>query len=162
MNKTVFGPLMRWTAVIALLPGCRAKAPPPSVADLHFPVAVIFGKAGVVMFKDAQDLGTMRIGHLNGVISPPPLIDSHFSIYTLAKLGSTHGGLWLMAHPTGFTPVTFELERAPKSGIEAARELIRSQLDAQTWRQDLEYQRGVLAAQQTLSAMVATLRPDGG
>ena len=82
------------------------------------------------------------MGILNTVNGPPPLIDSHFVIYHLAKLASTHGGLWIMTHPTSGTPVTFELERAPESGIEAARALLRARLDDQTWRTDLAQKRG--------------------
>jgi hypothetical protein len=149
--------LMKWAALLALLSGCRSKPPPPplKVADLHFPVVVIFGKASVVKFASAEALGTMSIGSLNAVIGPPPLIDSTFTVYTLTKLGSTHNGLWLMANPTGVTPVTFELERAPKSGLEAARELMRLRLEEQTWRTDLDEKRRALAAEQTLAGMFA-------
>lgn len=149
---------MRWTALFALLTGCRAK--PPTVADLKFPVAVNYQRAAVVLFTDATDLSTMSLGQLNGISGPPPLIDSSFTIYTLKDLRSTHGSLWLMAHPTGLTPVTFNLERAPKSGIEAARELMRARLDEQTWRDDLVEKRKALAAEQTLAGMVAIVRGD--
>ena len=152
---------MRWTALCALLTGCRAKPPaPPTVADLHFPVVVIFGKSSVVGFSNANDLGTMAIASLNAVTGPPPLIDSRFAIYTLEKLGSTHNGLWLMAHPTGSTPVTFELQRAPQSGIATARAHLRARLDEQTWRDDLEKKRKALAAEQTLAGMLAIVRGD--
>lgn len=79
---------MKWTALFALPAGCRAK--PPTVADLRFPVAVIFGNSSVVAFEDAAALGTMLITHLNAVTGPPPLLDSEFAIYTITKLGSTH------------------------------------------------------------------------
>ena len=155
--------VMRWATLFALLAGCRSKPPPPpTIADLHFPVVVIFGTTSVVKFASAADLGTMVIASLNAVTGPPPLIDSSFANYTLEKLGSTHNGLWLMAHPTGSTPVTFELKRSPKSGIETARELIRARLDDQTWRDDLEEKRRALAAEQTLAGMFAIVRPDGG
>lgn len=150
---------MKWTALFALLAGCRAK--PPTVADLHFPVAVIFGNSSVVAFKDAAALGTMLIANLNAVTGPPPLLDSEFAIYTMTKLGSTHNGLWLMSHPTGSTPVKFELERAPKSGVEAARELLRLRLDAQNWRSDLEEQRRALNAERTLAGMVEVVNSPG-
>lgn len=61
--------IMKWTALFDLLAGCRAK--PPTVADLHFPVAVIFGNSSVVTFKDAAALGTMLIANLNAVTDPP-------------------------------------------------------------------------------------------
>jgi hypothetical protein len=155
--------VMKWAALLALLTGCRPKPtppPPPTVADLQFPVVVIFGKTSAVKFKDAADLGTMSMGSLNAVTGPPPLIDSSFAIYTLEKLGSTHGALWLMANPVGYTPVKFELARAPKSGIETARELMRLYLDDQTWRRDLEEMRRALAAERTLPGMFAIVRPE--
>ena len=112
----------------------------------------------MVLFKDATDLGTMRMGNLNTVTGPPPLIDSDFAVYTMAKLASAHNGLWLMTHPTSGTPVTFELERAPKTGIEAARDLMRPYLDQQTWRSDLEQKRRALAAEKTLPGMVSIVK----
>ena len=155
--------VMRWTILFVLLAGCRVQPPPPpSIADLHFPVAVIFGNASVVLFKDAGDLGIMQIGNLNTVTGPPSLIDSTFAIYSMVKLGSTHNGLWLMAHPTGPTPVTFELERASKTGIEAARELMKLRLDEQTWRTDIEQKRRALTAEQTLPGMVTIVQGGGG
>jgi hypothetical protein len=123
-------------------------------------VAVIFGISSVVAFQDAADLSVMRIGNLNSVNGPPPLIDSSFAIFTMTKLGSTHNGLWLMLHPTGGTPVTFELERAPNSGIDAARALLRARLDDQTWRHDLEQKRRALASEKTLAGMVAIVKGD--
>jgi len=154
--------VMKWAALLAFFTGCRARPlPPPTVADLHFPVAVIFGNASVVTFASAADLGTMQVGNLNTVTGPPPLIDSRFAVHTLAKLGSTHGVLWLMSHPTGATPVSFELQRAPESGIEVARGLLRLRLDAQTWRTDLDEKRRALAAEQTLAGMVEVVQGRG-
>jgi hypothetical protein len=153
------GQLLRWFIPFALLAGCqRTPVSPatsqPSVSDLQFPVAVIFGRASVVKFTDSADLGKMLVQNLISIDGPPALIDSHFAIYHLAKLRSTHNGLWLMANPTGITPVTFELQRDPESGIAAARTLLRSRLDDQTWRTDLEQQRHQLDSQQTLDAML--------
>ena len=152
----------KWAALLALFTGCRARPlPPPTVADLRFPVVVIYGKSSVVLFKDAADLGTMGISHLNNVTGPPPLIDSSFAVYRLAGLASTHGGLWLMAHPTGSTPVKFELQRAPASSIEVARGLLRQRLAEQAWRTDLEVKRRQLDAEQTLEGMLGIVQGRG-
>jgi hypothetical protein len=154
---------MRWIFQLALLAGCsRRPATPPAVADLRFPVVGIYGKSSGVLFPDATALGTARIADLNAVVGPPPLIDSGFAIYTLRELGSTHGGLWLMTHPTGSTPVSFKLERAPKSGIEIARELLRTRLNEQTWRSDLAQRREALAKEPTLAGLFAIVqgKPD--
>ncbi len=150
---------MRLAALLALLTGCRARPlPPPPVADLRFPVAVNYQRGAVVLYSDAAALGHMSIGQLHAVTGPPPLIDSSFAIYTLEKLASTRSVWWLLINPTGSTPVTFELKRAPESGLEAARALLRTRLDDQTWRDDLEEKRRALAAEQTLAGMVAIVR----
>jgi len=153
---------MKWTALFLLLVGCGPKpVPPPAAApqsipvtELHFPVIVFFGQTSVGTFKDADDLGTIYINQLTAVDGPPPLVDSQFNVYRLAKFRSTHGDLWLMAHPSGGTPVTFELQRAEPSGIEAARALMRQWLDQQTWRHDLDQSRRALASEKTFSGML--------
>jgi hypothetical protein len=159
----LFGRVLRWLLPCALFAGCQRAAPPPAparpaVADLHFPVAVIFGKATVVTFKDAEDLGSMWMGNFLSVDGPPPLIDSSFAIYRLSKLASTHSGLWMMVHPTGVTPVTFELEHAPESGIEPARALLLAYLDQRTSLSDLEQKRKKLASKKTLPEMLAIVQ----
>lgn len=153
--------IMNWAALLALFTGCREKpAPAPTLADVRFPAVVVFQRSSVALYPDAASLGTMSMGQLNAVTEPPPLIDSSFAIYTLTDLRSTHGGLWLMANPTGSTPVTFTLARAPKSGIDTARELMRGKLDEQTWRSDLEEKRRALATAQTLAEMIAIVRSE--
>jgi len=127
--------------------------PPPTVADLHFPVLVLFPNAYTVLFKDATDLHTMITGVVIALDQPPLLIDSRFNIRTLDYLKTIHGGLWLMMHPVGVTEVTFTLARAPKSGIDAAREAIRTQLDQLTLPADLEKTHAALAGQTTLKGM---------
>lgn len=154
--------VLRWAALLTLFAGCRSQPPPPpTVAELHFPVVVDFGTAGLRQSANADELSTMRLGYLYGRDGAPPLIDSAFSIYTLEKISSGHGGLWHMANPNATMKVTFELARAPKSGIEAAREIFRARLDSQTWRRDLEEKRRALAAENTLTGMFSILQPDG-
>jgi hypothetical protein len=149
---------MNLFALLAALAGCSRKLPPPppapTVADLHFPVVGLFPTAACLLYKNAADLGVMHMNLLMDYSSSPILIDSEFNIYTMEKLASTHGGLWLMAHPSGTTEVTFELKRAPKSGMEAARDTIRAQLDIQTWRDDLEKRRKKLVTETTLAGML--------
>jgi hypothetical protein len=64
-----------------------------------------------------------------------------------------------MAHPSGSTSVRFKLARAPKSGIETARALMRARLDEQTWRDDLAKSREALGREQTLAGMVTIADP---
>lgn len=150
---------MKILSLFALLTGC-SKPQPPKVADLHFPVAVLYSNGSNVTYTDAADLGVMRVGHVLATGDLPVLIDSDFKIYTLEKLQSTHGGLWLMANPVGNTEVTFDLKRAEKSGADAAREIFRTRLDQQTWRTDLGEKRKSLAGQTTLDGMLSALRAE--
>jgi hypothetical protein len=155
--------IMKFTALLAALTGCSHKPPPPppTVADLHFPVAVLYSTASSILYKDATDLGVIHMNLLIGSTQPPVLIDSDFNIYTMEKLASTHGGLWLMTHPSGSTEVTFELKRSPNSGLQAALDAMRAQLDTQTWRDDLDKKRKTLASQKTLTGMMDVLKdPD--
>ena len=146
---------MKIAALLAMLAGCSRKpALPPTVADLHFPVAVLFPSTTSLLYKDAADLGVMHTNLLTGPAGAPVLIDSDFKIYTMEKLSSVHGGLWLMAHPVGNTEVKFELQNAPASGLQAALDAMRAQLDKQDWRTDLEERRKSLAAQKTLPGML--------
>jgi hypothetical protein len=149
---------MTWTSLLALI-GCAPK--PATVADLTFPVVVIFGTTAAALYRDAADLGEMSIGHLNAQNGSPPLIDSSFVVYRLDKLASTHSSMWLMTHPTGTTSVTFELARAETSGIDAARRLLRARLDEQTWRDDLDDARRAIATGNDLAAMFAAVKGGG-
>jgi hypothetical protein len=140
-----------------LLAGC-SREPPPVVADLHFPVAVLFSNSSAIRYDNAADLGVMPVQLVINSKFPPILIDSQFNILTLQKLSSIHGGLWLMVHPSGNTEVTFDLKRAPKSGLDAARSAMRAQLDMQDWRTDLDQRRTTLATQTTLPGMLTLLQ----
>lgn len=102
----------------------------------------------------------MHTNYLTLNSEPPVLIDSDFKIYSLDHFQSVHGGLWLMAHPSGTTDVTFEL-KAQKFGREIARELFARQLEKQIWRDDLESRRKALAARQTLLEMADVVQGTG-
>jgi hypothetical protein len=145
-----------------LLAGCSPEPPPPTLTDLHFPVAVLYSNASTRLCKDASELGVMGVQLMINSNSPPVLIDSDFNIFTLEKLRSTHGDLWLMLHPSGDTEVAFDLKRAPKSGLDAARAAMRAELEIQTWRTDMEKRRKTIATQTTLSGMMEVLRDDEG
>lgn len=130
------------------------------MADLQFPVVVLYSTALTILYKDAVDLSVMSVQLVINSRTPPVLIDSKLDVFTLQKLRSTHNGLWLIAHPAGATEVTFELKPAPTSGLDAARSATRAQLNLQTWRTDLEQRRKNLAVQTSLPAMLELLRSD--
>ena len=87
----------------------------------------------------------------------PVLIDSQFKIYALERLRSTHNDMWLMAHPSGATEVTFEL-KPQRSGRETARELLTHQLEKQTWLTDLDERRQSLKVKRSLLEMAALVQ----
>jgi len=110
-------------ALCALIGGCKTQ-PPPTVETLEFPVLVLFEDSGVVRHDDAKDLRRMSVQRVTGSNTPPLLIDSNLDIYRLDGLASIHGGMWLMANPSGRTEVTFELIRVAHADAGEARRLI--------------------------------------
>lgn len=145
-------------AVLALASALAACGPKPSpkIDDLRFPVVVL--QSGTVVYENAADLQVMHVNRITlAPPEPPVLIDSDFRLYTLEHLRSTHGGLWLMAHPSGLTPVAFELKRAAHSGLEAAREAALRQLNSEAWRTDQSERSREISKQETLLGMVEIL-----
>ena len=100
----------------------------------------------------------MHTNSLNLNHQDPWLIDSNFSVFTMAKLRSVHNGFWLMANPIALTEVTFEL-KPQKSGRAEAQRLFVEQLRKQTWRQDQAARLQSLAQSQTLLEMEKAIRP---
>src|SRR5258707_14077218 len=101
--------------------------------------------------------------HTNYVVlseGTPVLIDSQFKIYALEGLRSTHNGMWLMAHPSSLTEVTFEL-KAERPGREAARELFTRHLGKKTWLTDLDERRHSFGGKQSLLEMAAVVQSQG-
>lgn len=109
--------------------GCRAKpAPAPvlTVADLNFPVVVVFERSGAYVHRSAEDLMTMSMQAVIMSNSPPHLIDNEFNLFRLDKLNSTKGTLaYMLSAGAGSTEVTFELARVPEKSDEQVRSLLR-------------------------------------
>lgn len=145
---------------LVLLVSCSEKETAPKIEALRFPVVMLFGNASTRVCKERAELTKMHTNYLTLNSELRVLIDSDFKIYSLDHFQSVHGGLWLMAHPSGATDVTFEL-KAQKSGREIARELFARQLEKQTWRDDLESRRKALAATQTLLEMADVVQGAG-
>src|SRR5688572_29571380 len=107
--------------------GCEHKSAPPAppkIADLKFPVMVIHNNTSIKIEENADELQQMHVNYASAPKTWPMLIDSEFNIYTMENLRSTKSGLWLMANPSGITPVAFDLKRAPESGLKPALDLI--------------------------------------
>jgi hypothetical protein len=146
-------------AAIVCLSLCTScsKESPPKIEGLQFPVVILFGNSATRVFKDHANLTMMHTNYVVLSEATPMLIDSQFKIYAVERLRSTHNDMWLMAHPSGLTEVTFEL-KAHRSGREAARELFTRQLEKQTWLVDLDERRHSLGAKQSLPEMVAVVQ----
>lgn len=137
-----------------LLVSCREKERAPAIEALRFPVVMLFEHSSMRVCKGQSELTNMHTNFLTLNNASPVLIDSEFKIYSLGHFQSVHGGLWLMAHPSGSTEVTFEL-KARKSGREVARDLFLQQLEKQTWRDDLDASRKALGSGKTLLEMAS-------
>jgi hypothetical protein len=110
-------------AMLAAIAGCAA-APAPTPADLAYPVLVLFEQGGGVRHDDAEDLSKMRVQRIMAAGDAVFLVDSRLDIYRLDKLESVHSGIWLMAHPSDFTEVRFDLQRVASADARMARKLI--------------------------------------
>ena len=154
---------MKFAALLPLalcalaLPACKKDEPAPKINALKFPVAVLFSNAATRFCEEPGELTKMHSNYITLNNAAPMAIDSQFKIYLLDGFRSTHGGLWLMANPSGATEVTFDL-KPQKSGRENARALFAQHLQKQTWRSDLAEEQKSLAGKQTLAEMVAVVR----
>ena len=154
---------MRWLGSIAagalavfFVGSCSRDKPAPKIEALHFPVVILFGNASIRLCKGPSELTRMHSNYLTLNDQTPVLVDSDFNVYSLDNFRAVHGGLWLMANPSGATDVTFKL-KAQRSGREAARALFQRQLQKQTWRDDIDASQKTLSRSRTLLEMVKVL-----
>ena len=105
--------------------GCNRPPPPPTVADLQFPVLVVYPSAGFSTFENADNLKTMRLQKLLMSRDTAALIDSKLRVFLLENLKSNKNGMsiWISGG-RGPTAVTFDLVATKESGLAAAREWI--------------------------------------
>jgi hypothetical protein len=146
---------------LALIMSCSKQEPAPSLDALQFPVVVLFGNSSILLCSGPAELTKMHTNYLTLNDRDPRLIDSKLNVYVMEKLRSVHGGLWLMAHPSEITEVTFELKRQ-KSGQKEAQRLFSEQLRKQSWRDDQAARLESLGQSQTLLEMEQIVRPNDG
>jgi hypothetical protein len=146
-------PVLALAAWAGAFLGCSREPEVVPAAVLKFPVVLIAGasaahtvshRADVV--ANSKDLGTMRVERLSNLPDPdandPPLvIDSSASVFAMENIEGEHGGLWMMANPTGMMPIRYQLVRHEPSGIAAARALIAA---CDYLGSDLDQDRGTL------------------
>ena len=146
------------TLIIFLLGSCQKLERAPQIAELRFPLVVLFENSGPLLCQQPAALKVMHTNYIKLNNEPPILIDSDFNIFLLDHFRSVHGDLWLMTHPSGATEVAFEL-KPQKSGREKARDLFLHQLQKQTWRQDLKSKAEALSGSKTLLDMLRHVQP---
>lgn len=144
-----------------LLPaGCHAP-PKPTLADLQFPVLVIYPGAGHERFDSPAALADMSTQRVLMHHDTPLLIDSALRIFQLADLKSTQSGLSLMASAgTGRTPVAFTLTATRDSGIAAARALVQKYCTPLHDGPDAPRRREQLATAETIPQIIAAIEGD--
>lgn len=142
----------RATAAILVLGSFATCRPRSSIESLHYPVVILFENSSARLCSGPADFKKMHTNYVVLNNQPPVLIDSDFKIYVLNHFRSIHGGLWLMANPSGLTEVAFDLD-SKKSGLTEARRLFDQQLRKQTWRSDQSKALERLSRSQTLVEM---------
>ena len=152
-----FRPIATGALTVAFCLNCSKDKPAPKIEALRFPVVVLFGNASTRLCQQPAELTRMHSNYLTLNDQAPVLVDSDFNIYSLDHFRSVHGGLWLMANPSGATEVTFEL-KPQKPGREKARALFARHLQKQTWRDDIDAGQA-LSRSQTLLEMAEVVQP---
>jgi hypothetical protein len=153
--------LLACAAWIGSLPGCSRAPVVVPAESLTFPVVLVVGTRPTLFVAhvarvvvDAEDLGHMRSELYSGLsdteaTDPPIVIDAGARIADMTGIKGAHGGLWMMAHPTGMMPITFTLLQRKEQGVEAARALIA---DSQFIGPDLDQERRQLRSERIRQA----------
>ena len=113
-----------WTAAcssLLTLMGCAAKPAVVPVEKLTFPVVLIYRDQKTLecsqteFNSDAAELGLMGVQHYLFLPESEPLyvVDSSGRVCEMREIKGQHGGLWLMANPSGLMPIKFFGTDAP-------------------------------------------------
>jgi len=128
--------LLACAAWMGSLLGCSRAPVVVPVDSLSYPAFLITGTRPTLFVAhlarvvvDKEDLSKMRSELYSGLsdteaTDPPIVIDAAAKIADMTQIKGAHGGLWMMAHPTGMMPIQFTLIQRKQQGVEEARELI--------------------------------------
>jgi hypothetical protein len=142
--------LLACSAWMGSLLGCSSGPVVVPVDSLTFPVVLVTGTRPTLFVAhvarvvvDKEDLSRMRSELYSGLsdtaaTDPPIVIDAAAKVADMTQIKGEHGGLWMMAHPTGMMPIRFTLVQRKDQGIEAARALIA---DCEFLGHDLDAER---------------------
>lgn len=145
--------------VLGAFATCRPRSA-PNIESLRYPIVILFANSSALLCSGPADFKEVHTNYVVLNDQPPVLIDSDFKIYALNHFRSVHGGLWLMANPSGVTEVAFDLD-SKKSGLAEARRLFEQQLKKQTWRSDRSTAQESLSRSQTLLEMKRAISSEG-
>jgi hypothetical protein len=145
--------------VLGAFATCRPRSA-PNIESLRYPIVILFANSSALLCSGPADFKEVHTNYVVLNDQPPVLIDSDFKIYALNHFRSVHGGLWLMANPSGVTEVAFDLD-SKKSGLTEARRLFEQQLKKQTWRSDRSTAQESLSRSQTLLEMKRAISSEG-
>jgi hypothetical protein len=135
---------------IGSLLGCSRAPVVVPVDSLTYPAVLITGTRPTLFVAhvgrvvvDKEDLSHMRSELFSGLsdteaTDPPIVIDAAGKLADMTRIKGAHGGLWMMAHPTGMMPITFTLIQRKDQGVKAARKLIA---DCEFLGHDLDMER---------------------
>lgn len=129
-------PLIALATTALTLLGCHREPKAVPVTSLSFPVVLVTGtrpshelphRARVL--ANAGQLGHMRVELYSALTDttahdPPIVIDSRAAVFEMKEIQGEHGGMWMMANPTGMMPVRFKLMPRGDGGIVAARAIV--------------------------------------
>ena len=154
--------LLACAAWAGALLGCSREPVVVPAASLTFPVVLITGGAAASnalphrarVFASLDQLSHMRV-ELYSVTSSktsaeaPKVIDANAQVLDMMNIEGEHGGLWIMANPTGMMPIRFTLVRREQTGIGPARDLIAA---AEFLGHDLDSERKELRSERIRKA----------
>ena len=145
-------------------PGCGKRPapapPPPTIADLKFPVVLIQDGLLVLPRASPDELLRLHSNYLNMNIQVgKTLIDSDFRIYKVLNLRSTRSGLGQMMKPVSITPIAFELSVKGR-GLEQTRAAIVACQFLGDTGEDTRRKRAAVARETTLAGMIQAIQPD--
>jgi hypothetical protein len=130
--------MFAWLASIGWLCACSRETPVETIDSLNFPVILVVGTSAkqtvpsqAEVIENKHALSQMRVG-LYSTLSDttlsasPIVIDSTEAVFQMRKIKGEHGGAWMMLNPNGLMPIRFDLIRAQKGGIDAARAVLEN------------------------------------
>ena len=135
-----------------------APPPVPTVADLKFPVAVIFDESDCRIHHDAADLHVMGLMRVMAYKDWPYLVDNELNLFQLENLISEKNSWQIfLSMGNGSTPVSFTLKTVRDDSHAHARGILTGCIPSHVSDDESAVIRDRIQSARTLSE---TLSPD--